>query len=86
MLVATDIAARGIDVPGISAVVHIDPPRDAKTLVHRSGRTGRAGAGGKVVLLAFPDQVRELTAMLQAASLAYERVDSRKLVHRILRE
>ena len=86
VLVATDIAARGIDVPGVRAVVHIDPPRDPKALVHRSGRTGRAGASGTVALLAFPDQVREVSAMMRAANLGYEKVEPTKLVRRILRE
>ena len=86
VLVATDIAARGIDVPGVRAVVHIDPPRDPKALVHRSGRTGRAGASGTVALLAFPDQVSEVSAMMRAANLGYEKVESTRLVRRILRE
>ena len=48
-LVATDVAARGIHVDGVGCVVHFDPPADAKDYVHRSGRTGRAGAEGMVV-------------------------------------
>lgn len=86
VLVATDIAARGIDVPGVHAVVHIDPPRDPKALVHRSGRTGRAGASGTVALLAFPDQVREVSTMMRATNLGYEKVEPTRLVRRILRE
>ncbi|MCC7398198.1 MAG: DEAD/DEAH box helicase [Planctomycetes bacterium] len=49
-LIATDVAARGIDVPDVTMVVHVDPPIDAATLVHRSGRTGRAGQKGKSVM------------------------------------
>jgi superfamily II DNA/RNA helicase len=49
VLVATDVAARGIHVDGIACVIHFDPPDDAKAYVHRSGRTARAGAGGVVV-------------------------------------
>ncbi|MDK7135415.1 DEAD/DEAH box helicase [Corynebacterium sp. UMB4614] len=86
VLVATDIAARGIDVPGVRAVVHIDPPRDPKALVHRSGRTGRAGASGTVALLAFPDQVRELSTMMRSANLGYQKIEPTRLVRRILRE
>jgi superfamily II DNA/RNA helicase len=48
-LIATDVAARGIHVDDVACVVHFDPPEDAKTYVHRSGRTGRAGATGTVV-------------------------------------
>ncbi|MGH9018756.1 MAG: DEAD/DEAH box helicase, partial [Acidimicrobiales bacterium] len=57
-LVATDVAARGIHVDGVAAVVHFDPPADAKDYVHRSGRTARAGATGIVVSLVTPDKVK----------------------------
>jgi superfamily II DNA/RNA helicase len=50
-LVATDVAARGVHVDDVAAVVHFDPPADANTYVHRSGRTARAGASGVVVAL-----------------------------------
>jgi superfamily II DNA/RNA helicase len=63
ILVATDVAARGIHVDGIACVVHYDLPADAKTYVHRSGRTGRAGAVGVVVSLVSPPQVREARKM-----------------------
>ncbi|HSH22559.1 MAG TPA: DEAD/DEAH box helicase, partial [Acidimicrobiales bacterium] len=62
-LVATDVAARGIHVDGIACVVHFDPPGDGKDYVHRSGRTGRAGAAGVVVTLVGADQevgIREM--------------------------
>ena len=55
-LVATDVAARDIHVDGVNAVVHFDPPADAKDYVHRSGRTARAGATGVVVTLVTPDK------------------------------
>ena len=54
-LVATDVAARGIHVDDIACVVHFDPPADDKDYVHRSGRTGRAGAGGTVLSLVCED-------------------------------
>ena len=54
VLVATNIAARGIHVDGVDVVVHYDPPEDAKTYTHRSGRTARAGADGVVVTLVEP--------------------------------
>lgn len=50
-LIATDVAARGVHVDGVAGVVHFDPPHDAATYVHRSGRTARAGATGVVVSL-----------------------------------
>ncbi len=58
VLVATDIAARGIDVDGVPLVVHFDPPTDHTDYVHRSGRTGRAGADGLVVSLVGHEHVR----------------------------
>ena len=58
VLVATDVAARGIHVDGVACVVHNDPPADFKDYTHRSGRTARAGAEGIVVSLVQPDQKR----------------------------
>lgn len=57
VLVATDVAARGIHVDGIDVVIHYDPPEDHKAYVHRSGRTARAGESGVVVTLVLWDQV-----------------------------
>jgi superfamily II DNA/RNA helicase len=54
-LIATDVAARGIHVDAVSCVLHFDPPEDEKAYVHRSGRTGRAGAGGTVLTLVTDD-------------------------------
>ena len=58
VLVATDIAARGIHVDDIELVVHLDPPTEHKAYLHRSGRTARAGAGGTVITVMLPDQAR----------------------------
>jgi superfamily II DNA/RNA helicase len=69
VLVATDVAARGIHVDGIELVVHFDPPHDHKDYLHRSGRTARAGATGKVVALAQGDQVRDLDRIHDAAGI-----------------
>src|SRR6201986_835267 len=55
-LVATDVAARGIDVSGISHVINFDPPHDSETYVHRVGRTGRAGRTGVGITLLPPDE------------------------------
>ncbi len=62
-LVATDVAARGIHVDDVAAVVHYDPPGDAKDYLHRSGRTARAGRSGKVVTLLTQAQRREVQQM-----------------------
>lgn len=57
ILVATDVAARGLDIKGIDFVIHYHVPRTADTYVHRSGRTARAGAQGKSVILCAPEEV-----------------------------
>ncbi|MCZ4584392.1 DEAD/DEAH box helicase [Rhodococcus opacus] len=66
VLVATDVAARGIHVDGIDLVVHVDPPADHKDYLHRAGRTARAGEKGTVVAIVLPNQkrtFRRLTGM-----------------------
>ena len=68
-LVATDVAARGIHVEGVGAVVHYDVAADHKTYLHRSGRTARAGLGGVVVSLVQPEQVKELKSMQRKMGL-----------------
>jgi superfamily II DNA/RNA helicase len=70
VLVATDVAARGIHVHDVGAVVHFDPAGDAKDYVHRSGRTGRAGSPGVVVSLVMPEQRREVHAIRRLLGLA----------------
>jgi len=69
-LVATDVAARGIHVDGVACVVHFDPPGDAKDYVHRSGRTGRAGASGLVVSLVTPEHELAVKALRRELGLA----------------
>lgn len=75
VLVATDVAARGIHVDGIDLVVHVDPPADHKDYLHRAGRTARAGEKGTVVAIVLPNQKRtfkRLTGMagVDAAAVA----------------
>ena len=62
-LVATDVAARGIDVERISHVINFDPPADGETYVHRIGRTGRAGRKGMGITLLSPEQRRDVTKL-----------------------
>ncbi len=69
VLVATDVAARGIDVENVACVLHFDPPGDHKDYVHRSGRTGRAGADGTVISLVTPDQSGAARSMQRALGL-----------------
>jgi superfamily II DNA/RNA helicase len=69
VLVATDVAARGIHVDGISLVVHVDPPKDPKDYLHRAGRTARAGESGAVVTLVLPKQRRTTQSMMLKAGV-----------------
>ena len=70
--VATDVAARGIDLPSLDLVIHAELPRTAETLQHRSGRTGRAGRKGVSVLLVPLSRRRRAEQLLQAAGLQLE--------------
>ncbi|HWI86669.1 MAG TPA: DEAD/DEAH box helicase [Sphingomonas sp.] len=70
--VATDVAARGIDLPSLSLVVHVELPRDAEALQHRSGRTGRAGKKGVAVLIVPYQRRRRVEAMLRDARIQVE--------------
>ncbi|MET0587954.1 MAG: DEAD/DEAH box helicase, partial [Novosphingobium sp.] len=70
--VATDVAARGIDLPSLSLVVHVEIPRDAETLQHRSGRTGRAGKKGTAILLVPYPRRRRVEGMLKGAKINAE--------------
>ncbi|WP_194238936.1 DEAD/DEAH box helicase [Pseudactinotalea suaedae] len=70
VLVATDIAARGIHVDDVELVVHVDPPAEHKAYLHRSGRTARAGAGGDVVTIVLPEQRGDMRSLARAAKIA----------------
>ncbi|PZQ46883.1 MAG: helicase [Rhodovulum sulfidophilum] len=67
--VATDLAARGLDLPELDLVIHADPPLSPEQLLHRSGRTGRAGRGGRVAFLVAPAHRRRLETLLRRAGL-----------------
>ncbi|GHD15752.1 DEAD/DEAH box helicase [Nocardiopsis kunsanensis] len=69
VLVATNVAARGIDIADLDLVVNVDPPQDHKDYLHRGGRTARAGAGGSVVSLILPHQRRAMSRLLSTAEI-----------------
>ncbi|RZL77485.1 DEAD/DEAH box helicase [Rhodococcoides fascians] len=69
VLVATDVAARGIHVDGIDLVVHVDPPADHKDYLHRAGRTARAGEKGTVVAIVLPNQRRQVLRLTGMAGV-----------------
>lgn len=72
VLVATDVASRGIHVDDVSAVLQVDPPRDHKDYLHRAGRTARAGSNGVVVTLALPHQRKLMKRIANDAGLEVE--------------
>ncbi|MGO3734324.1 MAG: DEAD/DEAH box helicase [Canibacter sp.] len=72
VLVATDVAARGVHVDGVELVVHVDPPVEHKAYLHRSGRTARAGSKGDVATICLPEQRREMRTLLRAAKITVE--------------
>jgi superfamily II DNA/RNA helicase len=85
-LIATDVAARGLDVDDITHVINFDPPRTPDDYVHRIGRTGRAGRSGTGVTLVLPDQHRDVsklaatlghTQAFQASGIVSERPQAR---------
>ncbi|MFN2506019.1 MAG: DEAD/DEAH box helicase [Acidimicrobiales bacterium] len=75
LLVATDIAARGLDVDGIDVVIHYDPPEDHKAYLHRSGRTARAGEGGVAVSLLLWNQVVDAERLRRQLGIAQPLVE-----------
>ncbi len=93
--VATDVAARGIDLPSLSLVVHVEIPRDAETLQHRSGRTGRAGRKGTAILLVPYPRRKRVESMLRGARIEAQwiqppsaadirKADSERLLEKLL--
>ena len=69
VLVATDVAARGVHVDDIELVIHVDPPAEHKAYLHRSGRTARAGKEGEVVTLVLPTQRKDTALLLRKAAI-----------------
>jgi superfamily II DNA/RNA helicase len=69
VLVATDVAARGVHVDNVELVIHVDPPMEHKAYLHRSGRTARAGSEGDVVTICLPAQKQDLKTLLRKAAI-----------------
>ncbi|HEU5271006.1 MAG TPA: DEAD/DEAH box helicase [Jatrophihabitans sp.] len=86
VLVATDIAARGIHVDDVTLVVHADPPAEHKAYLHRSGRTARAGNAGTVVTLMTGEQVKDVRDLVRAAGIAPITTRVKDNAHPILAE
>jgi len=84
VLVATDVAARGIHVDGVSLVVHVDPPSDPKDYLHRAGRTARAGEEGSVATIVGPRQLRGVQQMTDRAGVEPEVVRIRPMSNELV--
>ncbi len=74
-LVATDVAARGLDIEGLSHVIHYSVPTVVETYIHRSGRTGRAGNSGKAILMVSPDCEADFKAIRKTAAFEEIRIE-----------
>jgi ATP-dependent RNA helicase DeaD len=70
--IATDVAARGLDLPGLELVIHADLPQNSETLLHRSGRTGRAGNKGVSALIVAPAEAKKAQRLLAGAKVVAE--------------
>lgn len=77
VLVATDVAARGIHVDDVSLVLQVDPPRDSKDYLHRAGRTARAGTDGTVCTIVLPHQRKMMRRILGQAGVKAETLETR---------
>ena len=77
VLVATNLAARGLHVDGVDVVIHFDPPEDSKMYLHRSGRTARAGESGMVVTLVLPEQHRDIIQLQRESGTRFAIVEMR---------
>lgn len=77
VLIATDIAARGLDFPSVDWVLQVDAPEDADTYIHRVGRTARYESKGKSLLFLMPSEEEGMLAALQAKSIKIEKLKVR---------
>ncbi|KAL3694990.1 hypothetical protein R1sor_008641 [Riccia sorocarpa] len=74
VLVATDVASRGLDIPNVDLIVHFEIPNDPETFVHRSGRTGRAGKAGTAILLYTPSQTRTMKQIERDVGCKFDKI------------
>jgi superfamily II DNA/RNA helicase len=85
ILVASDVAARGLDIPGVSLVIHTNMPRDVDTYVHRSGRTGRIGRSGKVILLHPEEEMYRIAELQKELQFFFEMIQPTEDLVKVLK-
>ncbi|MES1903852.1 MAG: hypothetical protein MHPSP_004108, partial [Paramarteilia canceri] len=78
VLIATDVAARGLDIPKIDLVIQCSPPNDVESYIHRSGRTGRAGKKGIAICIYAPREASQITRFEKFAKFKFERISPPK--------
>lgn len=74
VLVATDVAARGLDIPSVDLVVQVEPPKDAETYIHRSGRTARAGRSGTCITFYTHKQIGLIQQIENKAGIILKKI------------
>ncbi|ESO07746.1 hypothetical protein HELRODRAFT_110575 [Helobdella robusta] len=74
-LVATDVAARGLDIPDVDVVIQCSPPQDVESYIHRSGRTGRAGKSGECIMLYTPEEVEDVLKVEKIAGFTFNKMN-----------
>lgn len=78
-IVATNVAARGLDFPNIQLVIQVEPPRQLEAYIHRAGRTGRAGKEGTCVLLVQKKQVDRVESIQQQGGFRFENLNPKDI-------
>ena len=78
VMIASDVAARGLDIPGVTHVINLDVPTQSKAYLHRVGRTGRAGARGEAITLMTENEVRRVPRYESELGIVLERVRLRE--------
>ena len=71
---ATDVASRGLDIPGVDLVVQVEPPKDTETYIHRSGRTARAGRSGTCITFYTLKQMSYIRMIEQRAGITMDKI------------